>query len=87
MIEVNHLVDKREACRYCGKREATQLCDMPKRTTVARIGRSYIQTCDNPTCPDCAMKFRAFELCPDCVLELRQVLEPKGNQGMVTAKS
>lgn len=70
---VSHIISKRGICRYCGKNEATQLCDMPKHTAVAMIGRSYVKTCDNPMCPDCATRFRGFELCPDCVKELRKV--------------
>ena len=31
---------------------------------------SYVKTCDNPMCSDCATRFRGFELCPDCVKEL-----------------
>lgn len=69
---VDHVIGKRGVCRYCGKNEATQLCDMPKYTAVTTIRKSYVKTCDNPMCPECATKFRGFELCPDCVEELRR---------------
>lgn len=67
---VSHEISKRGMCGYCGKKEATQLCDMPKHTIAVGIRRSYVKTCDNPMCPDCATRFRGFELCPDCVKEL-----------------
>lgn len=70
---VSNVIGKRGMCRYCGRNEATQLCDMPKHTVIAGLRRSYVQTCDNPMCPECATRFRGFELCPDCVEELRKV--------------
>lgn len=72
MVEVNNMVGQRTICRYCGKKAATQLCDMPKHTIIMGVKRSFVKTCDNPMCPDCATKFRGFELCPDCVEELRK---------------
>ena len=69
----SHVISKRGMCGYCGKKEATQLCDMPKHTIAVGIRRSYVKTCDNPMCPECATKFRGFELCPDCVEELRKI--------------
>lgn len=70
---VSNVIGKKGMCRYCGKNEATQLCDMPKHTIAVGIRRSYVKTCDNPMCPECATRFRGFELCPDCVEELRKI--------------
>lgn len=79
MIRVNKVVDRRDICRYCGKKVATQLCDMPKHTVIKGIRQNYVQTCDNPMCPDCATKFRGFELCPDCMRELTGTLKERDN--------
>lgn len=70
---VDNVIGNRGICRYCGRNEATQLCDMPKHTAVTTIRRNYVKTCDNPICPECATRFRGFELCPDCVEELRKI--------------
>ena len=75
MIEVSNMVGTRTICRYCGKKAATQLCDMPKHTVITGLRRSLVKTCDNPMCPDCATRFRGFELCPDCVKELAGTLQ------------
>lgn len=74
MIVANKIVKRRDICKYCGKRKATQLCDMPQKVIVTSIGTDFVKTCDNPMCVECALKFREFEFCPDCVAELRTIL-------------
>ncbi len=57
------------ACPFCRKNEATQLCDFVVdyiwTTIPSRFGRQTI-TCDNPMCKECATNVAGHEFCPVC---------------------
>ncbi|SFL09928.1 hypothetical protein SAMN02983006_00181 [Halanaerobium salsuginis] len=64
-------------CYFCGKREATLLCDKVKGEIRAidvggpGVLSSGIITCDKPICEKCATHIDGADYCPDCVEKLK----------------
>lgn len=67
-------------CPFCGKKEATLLCDMPSDTIVRHTrGKgfdAFTVTCDKKICTECTTRVRGFDFCPDCVKMVK--MTPKG---------
>jgi hypothetical protein len=53
-------------CPFCGKNEATQLCDFVVDYIWTSMMGAQHETCDNAMCTDCATKATAYEFCPTC---------------------
>ena len=60
-------------CPFCGKNEATQLCDFvvdyiwtSMKDDHGRIMGAQHQTCVNPMCTECTTKAPGYEFCPTC---------------------
>ena len=67
------LIKPEHPCPFCGKNEATQLCDFvvdyiwtSMKDDHGRIMGAQHETCDNTMCTDCATKATAYEFCPTC---------------------
>lgn len=69
------LIKPEHPCPFCGKNEATQLCDFVVdyafiiTCKMARGGcepKRVHDTCDNPMCSECATRVSGHEFCPTC---------------------
>jgi len=69
-----------ERCQFCGKREATKLCDKVIGETRAidmegpGVISSGLMTCDKKICDKCATHIDGADYCPECVQKIKKAL-------------
>ncbi|MTI61850.1 MAG: hypothetical protein FH762_18030 [Firmicutes bacterium] len=67
-------------CHFCGRREATLLCDKVKGEIRAidlggpGVLSNGVVTCDKPICRECATHIDGADYCPDCIEILKKAL-------------
>ena len=67
------LIMPENPCPFCGKNEATQLCDFVVDYTWTSlkddhgiIMGSRTVTCDNAVCKECSTRIASHDICPTC---------------------
>ncbi len=67
------IVMPEKPCPFCGKNEATQLCDFVVDYLWTTMKDQYgnmmgriTETCDNPVCKECSTKIAGHDICPSC---------------------
>lgn len=73
-MPIEKYIPKKDRCEFCG-REATLLCDMPRKIVSHARGSGFnitVLTCDKKICVKCATRVNGYDFCPECVQKIRE---------------